>query len=517
MANNHNNKKNTNYKNKNNSKSKSSRNSDTVKQRQIKLEEQDRQRKQLQYAAALSKLILSDINKTKNVTYTQYSKEKYRTYITNPTNNEKNLRDMSNFLYRVSMPYRRFINYLSDIPLFYWNLTPVIDDITGSANNDKILKNYYKILQTLENMSISYEMRKVLTTTIREGVFYGFIYEDKNSFFIHKLDPDYCKIVEVEAGIYNFAFDFSFFDKNATYLEYMDPYFTTLYNQYRNDTTNLKWQILEPQRTICVKVDPDVPSPNLPLLVGLFESLLDLIDIRGLQRNKDEIQNYKLITMKIPAFDSTKEVDDFSIDMDTAVKFYNKLADVVPEAVGVALSPMDINTVDFKNDDDNTSLIANYTHDVFDDSGIAKLLFNSDTTGSVGLEASVKVDSAMVWKLVEYIERWIRRYIIYNSTGSAKYFFDILRVDIFNKDRAIETELSLANSGVPNKMQLAATSGLNPYQTLSSQYFENEILKIHESWRPLQTSYTMSNESTVKEPNDEGDRNADNNGNVDTI
>ena len=102
MANNYNNKKNTNYKNKNNPKSKSSRNSYTVKQRQIKLEEQDRQRKQLQYAAALSKLILSDINKTKNVTYTQYSKEKYRTYITNPTNNEKNLRDMSNFLYRVS-------------------------------------------------------------------------------------------------------------------------------------------------------------------------------------------------------------------------------------------------------------------------------------------------------------------------------------------------------------------------------------------------------------------------------
>ena len=496
---------------------KNSQNSYTVKQRQAKLAEKDRQRKQLQYAAALSKLILSDINKTKNVTYTEYTKELYRSYIKNPTSNEKQLRNMSNFLYRVSMPYRRFINYLSDIPLFYWNLTPAID-ITGDVDSDKVLKNYYKLLQTLENMSIASEMRKVLTTTIREGVFYGFIYEDKNSFFIHKLDPDYCKIVEVEAGVYNFAFDFSFFDKNGTYLDYMDPSFTTLYNQYRNDTTNLKWQILDSKRTLCIKVDPDTSSPNLPLLVGLFESLLDLIDIRGLQRNKDEIQNYKLISMKIPAFDSTKEVDDFSIDMDTAVKFYNKLADVVPEAVGVALTPMDIDTVDFKSDDDTTSLIANYTHDVFDDSGIAKLLFNSDTTGSVGLEASVRVDSAMVWKLVEYIERWIRRYIMYKSTGSTKYFFDILRVDIFNKERSVEMELSLANSGVPNKMRLAATGGSNPYQTLSTQYFENEILKVHENWRPLQTSYTMSNSTSItKEPNDEGDRNNDNNGNVDEI
>lgn len=500
----------------NNGKSTPGNNKYTVEQQRAELEKKDNERKQLQYAAALSKLILSDIGKTKSVSYTQYTKELYRTYIQNPTSNEKELRNMSNFLYRVSMPYRRFINYLSDIPLFYWNLIPAID-VTSTVNGDKILKNYYKMLQTLDNMSIPHEMRKILTTTIREGVFYGFIYEDKNSFFIHKLDPDYCKIVEIEYGVYNFAFDFSFFDKNKTYLDYMDLSFTTAYNQYRNDTTNMRWQILDPERTICVKVDPDTPSPNVPLLVGLFEALLDLIDIRSLQRNKDEIQNYKLITMKIPAFDSTKEVDDFSIDMDTAVKFYNQLAGVVPDAVGVALTPMEIDTVDFKSDDDDTSLIANYTHDVFDDSGIAKLLFNSDTTGSVGLEASVRVDSAMVWKLVEYIERWIRRYIMYKSTGTLKYFFTILRVDIFNKDNAINTELALANSGVPNKLQLAATSGLNPYQTLSAQYFENEVLKVHENWRPLQTSYTMTNDSTVKEPNDEGDRNADNNGNVDTI
>ena len=83
---------------------KNSQNSYTVKQRQAKLAEKDRQRKQLQYAAALSKLILSDINKTKNVTYTEYTKELYRSYIKNPTSNEKQLRNMSNFLYRVSNP-----------------------------------------------------------------------------------------------------------------------------------------------------------------------------------------------------------------------------------------------------------------------------------------------------------------------------------------------------------------------------------------------------------------------------
>lgn len=477
----------------------------SIEKRKEELRKLDQER----YAAALSKLILSDVSKKVTRTYTQFTKEKYRTYIENPTNYEKELRNMSNFLYRVSMPYRRFINYLSDIPLFYWNLTPQLD-FTGTVASDKILKNYYKILQLLENMSIPNEMRKVLNAAIREGVFYGFIYEDKNSFFIQKLDPDYCRIVEIEAGCFNFAFDFSFFTKYPTYLEYMDPYFTTLYNLYQSDRTNYQWQILDGDKTICVKTDPDTTDPTLPLLVGLFESLLDLIDARSMQRNKDEIQNYKLITLKIPTFDSTKEVDDFSVDMETAVKFYNKLADIVPDSVGVALTPLDVGTIDFVPDESNANLITSSMKDVFDDSGISQLLFNSNSSGSTGLEASLKVDSAMVWKLVECVERWIRRYIMYNSTGSTKYFFDILRVDIFNKKAEVDRELSLASSGVPNKLQLAATNGENPFRALSNQYFENEILGLHESWIPLKTSYTMSGDDTAStEVNDETERDKD--------
>lgn len=245
--------------------------------------------------------------------------------------------------------------------------------------------------------------------------------------------------------------------------------------------------------------------------------MIDLIDARGLQRNKEEIQNYKLITMKLPRFDGTREVDDFSIDLETATDFYNKLADVVPEAVGVAMTPLDIDTVDFVPDETNSNLITNSMNDVFNDSGISQLLFNSQKTGSVGLDASLKVDSAMVWKLVECIERWVRRYIMFNSSGTNKYFFDILRVDIFNSKNEVDKELALANSGVPNKLRLAATAGENPYRTISSQIFENEILGIHEKWIPLKTSYTMSETSTSKDPNDEGDRNDDNNANKDVI
>lgn len=491
----------------------------SVSERQKNIEVLERQQKIEIYKSNLAKLMLSDIKKKPTKTYTKYTKELYRKYIENPSTNEDKIRDMSIFLYRVSTPYRRFVNYLSDIPLFYWNLIPQIDQSSNKAiDSDKILKNYYKALQLLQVMALNTEMRKVLNTVIRDGIFYGFIYKDKDTFFIHKLDPNYCKIAELESGCYNFAFDLSYFAKYPTYLEYVDPYFTTLYNLYQQNTTDNRWQLIDPQRSICIKIDPDNPDENLPLLVGLFEALLDLIDARTLQRNKDEIQNYKLIVQKIPVFDGTKDTDDFALDADTIMRFYNKLAEVVPPAVGVALSPMDIDTVDFKSDDNDNDLLANSMKSVFNDSGISQLLFNTDKTGSVGLDASIKVDVAMVWKIVESIERWIQRYLLYNVSGNTRYFFEILRVDIFNKDKACERELGLANSGVPNKLRLAATNGSNPYETLSSQIFENDILRLHEQWVPLQTSYTQSNKNTESiEPNDSTARNQDANGNKDEV
>ncbi|MGF6375103.1 hypothetical protein M2140_000137 [Clostridiales Family XIII bacterium PM5-7] len=445
----------------------------------------------LKYKAMLSKLMLSDLNKKPSNVYTQYTKDLYRRYIQNPTSNEANIREMSNFLYRVSMPYRRFINYISDIPLFLWNLTP-ITDLTGKIDNEKILKDYTKAVNMIENMSLPFEFRNVVSTTIREGVFYGFIYSDKNSFFIHKLDPDYCAIKEIEGGCFNFAFDFSYFDKNKTQLDYMDPYFTTLYRTYEKDKKNFQWQILDPARTICVKIDSDIYDEILPQFIGVFEALLDLIDARSLQRNKEEIQNYKLIVQKIPTFNSSTTIDDFSIDPDTAMGFYRQLSDVVPDQVGVALSPMEIDTVTFQTDDNSNDLISSSMKAVFSDSGIAQLLFNTETSGAEGLDASIRVDAGMVWKLVESIERWVSRYLQYNLSGRSKYAFEILRVDIFNQDEVCARELALANSGVPNKLKLAASSGIPPSRVMSAEYFENSILKIHEKWMPLQTSYTLS-------------------------
>lgn len=458
---------------------------------QPKVQQEDFAVLQQKLFAALEGLQFASLLKTTNITYTDYTKEDYRTYIQNPQRNERALRSMSQFLARVSMPYERLLRYVSDMYSFYWNLTPKIDPLE-KPDQEELIAKYSEMCKVIDNIDLPVEMRNVMYFTLRDGVFYGFIYEDDNSIFIHRLNPDYCKPVAIESGVLNFAFDLSYFKKYPEALETWDPEFKTMYNAYERDNTAMRWQIVNPERSICMKARPDLEE-NIPLFSGIFEALLDLIDARTLQRNKDVIQNYKLILQKIPFFESgsAKDLDDFKLRLQTVQKFAAQLADSVPEAVGVATTPMEVDTVDFKPDDNSNDLISTSMKTVFDDSGVSQLLFNSHTSGSTGVEMSVKVDTSLAWSYVRYLERWCRRFISYR-TSSVDFYFEILDVHIFNKDAAVDRELKLAQSGVPNKMKLAASSGMSPVEVVSNQIWENEYLQIHMNWVPLMTSYTMS-------------------------
>lgn len=476
--------------------------------------------KRLLFSTASSLQFIGNLNKTTSKTYTQYTKENYRTYVQNPIGNEKQLRAMSQFLERVSMPYRRILWYYASIPRFYWNLTPKIS-ILEPSDEEQILQQYKEICTTVENLDIQQEMKNVIFFALRDGAFYGWLYEDDKSTFIHRLDPDYCKPVQIEAGAFNFAFDFSYFKKYPEALDTWDSTFKTMYNAYEKDTTNMRWQILDPKKSICIKPDPSYEEV-IPFFIGIFEALLDLIDARTLQRNKDIIENYKLIVQKIPMFSESggKDMDDFKLELETVRAFVQQLADNIPDNVGYLATPMELDTVDFKPDDNSNDILSTSMKTVFDDSGVSQMLFNSERSGSLGLDASIKTDISLSWIIVENIERWMKRYINYKVT-SIEFSFEILDVNIFNKKEAIETELKLASSGVPNKMKLAATSGLSPIDVMSAQFFENQILKVHENWVPLRTSYTQSSSDSGRPesevPNDNTDKSKDADGNKDTI
>lgn len=450
------------------------------------------QRRQEVFAATKNAMQLIDLTKTESRTFSTFSKEKLRGYMKNPKANEANLRNLSRYLYRLSQPYRRLIAYNAQMmDLTAVSLIPVAD-ITQPVDAEKMLKQYADTAIQLDKMNLANEIYKLLVVAWREDTVYGFVYEDDQSFFIHLLDGDYCKVSSVNYdGTFNFCYDMSFFRSHPECLEYWDASFKSAYSKYDKDN-KLRWQELDPTRTICLKINNEDSTMSTIPFGGLLEAIIDLIDLQSLQAVKDELSVYKLLVARMEHLQGSSEPDDFEIDVSTAIAYYNKLAESLPDYVAAALSPMPIEAIDFKdtNNTANVDMIANSMSNLFKTSG-GSLVLNDEKQGTTIYEAHILADTLNALKpLLGQVEAWVNRYLT-NTIGEhakVKYHY----VSPYTKKQVKDSVLTSAQNGLPEKLYASALDGFSPLESLSLMMFENEALKLHEKLIPLSTSYTQS-------------------------
>ena len=58
-------------------------------------------------------------------------------------------------------------------------------------------------------------------------------------------------------------------------------------------------------------------------------------------------------------------------------------------------------------------------------------------------------------------------------------------------------------------MAVAALDGFDPLEILSMEFLENDCFKLHETWIPLQSTYTQSSNSNEKSDSDMTDEGLD--------
>lgn len=464
---------------------------------QQKLEDERLIKKFATAKAAASGIGLTDLSKSENRTYTVFNKEKLRQYIKSPFANQANLRNLSRFLYRVSQNYRRIITYNAEmLDLNSRSVIPLID-ITKSNNANKVLKNYYSTLIQLDKMNMQKEILKCAIIAWREDTFYGITFEDDTGFFILPLDGEYCKVSSSNYdGTLNFAFDLSYFRSRDYLLEYYGEPFISMYRSYQGDTTNMRWQEIPVERGVCFKVNMDDLTMDLPPFVGLFEELIDLVDLRSIQSVKDELSIYKLIVSKIDTLSGTNEPDDFAVDLDTAIEFYNRMTESLPDGIASVLSPMDIEAVTFKDDQtEDVNRIEEATKNLFNNSGGAQILNSSSISGTTAFTAAVLADSTHALRaLLPQIEAWVNRYLTCVLGEHAKVRY--LAVSPLTKDAFRKRLLEDATYGEPNRLMLNTLNGISELETLSLKFLEQDCLNLHEEMIPLQSSHTQSGDGT---------------------
>ena len=469
----------------------------TNKERIEKLSREERNR--AAFAAVEGALSLIDLTQTRSITYNTYSRESLRSYLQNPASesNQKSLRKLSNYLYTVSHVYRRLINFKAyQMQLKSWTVYPDIP-LTEVPDSNNIVQNYDKVTKYVRNMDMKSQILKCMLQAWKNDVVYGFCYgdpENDGEFFIHLLDPDYCKIASQHyyRGVYGIAFDFSYFSgTNSYYLDVYDPIFKKMYNKYQNDNS-LRWQELPIENTFCIKINVDNLDYPIPPLSGLFDSIISLADLQAVQDLKDELEAYKLIYAKIDTISGTKDVDDFEIDLDLANAFYAKLQSVLPDNIALAMSPMKLDSIDFNsNNASDVNIISKAYENIINANGGIVLNQNKITNGT-SFNAALLFDSMDAMAPIEQINAWVNLYVK-NHLGDTGMIIEYSDVSPYFVDSKVDKLLKIAQYSVPCKLELASLINANPVKERGMSYLESALKIGVDSWNiPLVSSNTQS-------------------------
>lgn len=466
---------------------------------QIQKLQEDEQKKMAEFAAKLKNALqFFDPEKPPTRTTNTYDRSALRTYLKNPATegNNKSLRKLSNYLYTVSHVYRRMINFKAhQINCKVWSAYPVVSMVEDN-DEEAILKEYERTVNIVTSMHMETQIFKIMLSAWKSGVAYGYIYGDPEKdgeFYIHLLDPDYCKIscASYDSGVLGFLFDMSFFTKDEKQLEYYDKEFQKLYNQYRSD--NIKWKQLPIERTICIKIDPDNLDYSIPPLSGLMEQVISLTDLQAAQDEVDSLSNYKMVWGKIDTINGSKTPNDFSVDLDLALAFMKKINDVLPDNVGYGVSPLDLKTLEFKdNDASDTNVLSKAYSNLIEANG--SIILNSNRiTNSTSFKLAMMAECEDAMAPITQINAWLKFYLKYIH-GVENIAVEYSDISPYFMNDEIEKYTKLAGLGLPIKTELASMVKANPQKSFGMDFLERQLLGLgKDRWNnPLVSSNTQS-------------------------
>ena len=254
---------------------------------------------------------ITDVTKNTRKAIPTFNKERLLSFLKNISNNEKNLRNLSWYLYYRSQMYKKLINY--NATMFELDARRIIPnyDVTANTQNDKkMLKEYAETAKFIDNLDLQQKFLMIYLICFLQDVFYGCAYYDDNGLFILPLDPDYCKIAgRFPTGDFAFAMDMSYFTGTYNYLlEYWGEPFESMYRQYVSGGDDYKWQVFPEEYTVCLKLNVEDWKVIVPYYSGLFAELINLEDVKDFQAIADEQDIYKLIWLEMETITGSKNI-----------------------------------------------------------------------------------------------------------------------------------------------------------------------------------------------------------------
>ena len=426
-------------------------------------------------------------------------------------NDVAELRRISRHYYNVSGIYSRVCNYFAFLYRYDWYVAPEIFDDT--VKEEKILKDFSKILNYLDNSYLKKLFGEIALNVIKEGCYYGYLVPSEEGIVIQQLPVEYCR------SRYNIGqnpaveFNMRFFDTipNVAYrmkvLKLFPEEFAKGYVLYKQgklvDTENTSrpfgtsldnsgWYLLDPENTVKFNFN----GSDIPIFVNSIPSILDLDAAQDLDRRKQMQKLLKIIVQKLPM----DKNGDLVFDVDEAKDIHNNAVEMLRRAIGVDVLTTftDVESIDLsdKNTTASQDDLEKVERTVYNNLGISRNLFNTD--GNLSLEKSILNDESTVRNLLLQFNMLLDRVVRKKNSNSKKYNFKIyiLETTQYNYQALSKLYKEQTQLGY-SKMLPQIALGHSQSFILNTAHFENEVLHLSEIMIPPLMSSTLNGEDIL--------------------
>ena len=414
------------------------------------------------------------------------------------------LRAASNYFYEVSGIYERLCKYFAFLYRYDWYVVPYIEE--SGPKNEKILAEFAKVLNYLDNSNIKYMCGNIALEVIKNGCYYGYIVDTKHGMTLQQLPVQYCRSRYMVGDAPAVEFNMKFFDEKfqtieqrLKILEMFPPEFAKGYIMYKKsrlkdeagNTTG--WYLLDPGCAIKLNLN----GSDYPILANAMPAILDLDAAQDLDRRKTMQKLLKIIIQKLPL----DKNGDLIFDVDEAKDIHNNAVQMLKRAVGVdvmtTFADVDVADLADKNTATSTDDLEKVERTLYNAAGVSQMVFNTD--GNIALEKSILNDEASMRNLILQFSNLLNKIVSRKFPGKAgKYNFRVvlLETTIYNYLELAKIYKEQVQLGY-SKMLPQIALGHSQSSVIANAHFENEVLKLYEIMIPPIMSSTMNAEAIL--------------------
>lgn len=428
-----------------------------------------------------------------------------RDALENALSNKTTIIDTSKKTYATNPIYAKLVDYYSDMFLWRYTVIPHQLSFKKPLKESKYQEIYELMLDVVSGLSLEIKLPLLLSQLYIEGGAFFTTYKDEESITIDTISfpSRYCrKIGETQFGTGIMQLDYSYFDSLGLNNEDKEHFLASFpdeirdgYQAYTNDSSNKRWQTLDPHYSSCLLLN----EKALPNLIYSLGSILDYEQYSDneLERNSNRLKY--IVVHKMPLYQDT-----LIFETDEVKAIHKSLAKIVntSEKTRLITTYGDVSLEKVGEDDtaENKTLINAYKS-IFNNIGLNDIVFTGDSAEA--LRYSVLRDKATVWKYVQQIMNFYNL-VVNNYFDFGKYQCEVnmLPISFYTYENDIKIYRENATLGV-GKLDFMIASGVKQ-KNIQDRFDLEEFLDLTQI-TPLQTSYTQTNADRESEESKEQD------------